>query len=106
MRDVRLLAAIGLAACVPWAAAPADAGAHLTGGAEGPPAGAEATGASRPPSARLTGGSEYGVRAAVSARRPVLTELTVPAVAAAGTPPRVTLRIDEPGVGTVQVRVT
>jgi murein DD-endopeptidase MepM/ murein hydrolase activator NlpD len=97
---------MGLAACLPWAAAPTAAGAPQTGGAEAPPAGAEATRSQLPRSARITGGSEYGVRAAASIRRPVVTQLNVPTVASPGVPPRVTVRIDEPGVGTVLVGVT
>ena len=41
----------------------------------------------------------------VAPQRPAVSELNVPSVATAGRPPRVTLRIDEPGVGTVDVRV-
>src|SRR4029077_11724993 len=43
---------------------------------------------------------------ASSTRRPVVTQLTVPTVASPGAPPRVAVRIDEPGVATVQVQVT
>jgi Peptidase family M23 len=101
MRNVRVLAAIALAAC---AYAPTSASALLTGGAEA--TGAEAPAAGRPAATRVTGGSQYGVRTAASGQRPVVSELTVPSAAAAGPPPRVTLRIDERGVRTVQVRVT
>jgi len=65
------------------------------------------SGGAQATSALLTGGSEYGVATRVaSAQRPVVSELSVPSSATAGLPPRVTLQIDEPGVGTVRVRVT
>jgi hypothetical protein len=48
------------------------------------------------------GGSQFGVPAAA---RPVVTLLRVPATAAPGRPPRVTVRVDERGVGTVRMRV-
>jgi len=92
------------------ALAPAPAVAQTAGGTapkppvrplgERPPGGAQA------PSAPRAGGAEYGVleRAATS-RRPVVRELNVPSTAPAGRPPPVTLQIDEPGVGTVSVRV-
>jgi biotin carboxyl carrier protein len=57
-------------------------------------------------SALLTGGSEYGASTtAATARRPVVSELSVPNPARAGRPPRVTLRVNEKGVGTVRVHV-
>ncbi len=55
------------------------------------------------PSAAKSGGSQFGVSVP---QGPTLTGLNVPAAASAGAPPRVALRIDEPGVGTVYVRVT
>jgi hypothetical protein len=75
--------------------------APLPGGARAPSAGPQAR------SALLTGGIEYGVSTrAATARRPVVSRLSVPSTSPAGRPPRVTLRIDERGVGTVRVRVT
>jgi hypothetical protein len=56
------------------------------------------------PVSEASGGSEYGV-AVAQASRPVLTRLTVPRTVVTGRPPRVTLRIDEKGVGTVWVQV-
>jgi murein DD-endopeptidase MepM/ murein hydrolase activator NlpD len=67
----------------------------------------QASGGVQAPSAPLAGGSEYGVVAQSGAtQRPVVQELRVPRSATAGRPPRVALRIDEAGVGSVQVRVT
>lgn len=56
------------------------------------------------PSAPVSGGSEYG-SAATSVTHPVVTRLSVPSTAVPGRPPRVTLRIDEAHVGTVNVTV-
>jgi murein DD-endopeptidase MepM/ murein hydrolase activator NlpD len=66
---------------------------------------AEAASAQQTPTA-LLGGSEYGPPppTAVSLR-PVVSELSVATPATAGRPPRVVLRIDEPGVGTIAVQV-
>jgi murein DD-endopeptidase MepM/ murein hydrolase activator NlpD len=66
---------------------------------------AEAASAQQTPTA-LLGGSEYGppTPTAVSSR-PVVSELSVATPATAGRPPRAVLRIDEPGVGTIAVRV-
>ncbi|HEY2142127.1 MAG TPA: M23 family metallopeptidase [Solirubrobacteraceae bacterium] len=76
--------------CAPPAQAPAD----VSGGAQAP-------------SAPLAGGSEYGVAMRTTfVPRPVVGQLSVPLTATAGRPPRVTLRVDEKGVGTVNVRVT
>jgi hypothetical protein len=67
---------------------------------ERPPGGAQA------PSPPTAGGAEYGVlELAATSRRPVVRELNVPSTAPAGRPPPVTLKIDEPGVGTVSARV-
>jgi murein DD-endopeptidase MepM/ murein hydrolase activator NlpD len=70
-------------------------------------AGADASGGTRAPGAPLAGGSEYGVtlRALTPSPRPVVSTLTVPGTAPVGKPPRVTLRIDEAGVGTVNAQV-
>ncbi len=66
---------------------------------------AESSGARQTPAA-LLGGSEYGAPAtAIASPRPVVSELSVATPAPAGRPPRVVLRIDELGVGTVAVRV-
>jgi Peptidase family M23 len=68
---------------------------------------AGAAGGVQAPSAPLSGGSEYGVAApssvpaASALGHPVVTSLNVPSTAAPGPPPRVTLRIDEPGGGSV-----
>jgi murein DD-endopeptidase MepM/ murein hydrolase activator NlpD len=70
-------------------------------------AGADTAGGAQAPRVPLAGGSEYGVtvRALTPAPRPVVSTLTVPSSAPAGRPPRVTLRIDEAGVGTVNAQV-
>jgi len=66
-----------------------------------------ASGGVQAPSAPLAGGSEYGVPTqTVKAQRPVDSRLTLPATALSGRPPRVLLRIDETGVGTVDAQVT
>jgi murein DD-endopeptidase MepM/ murein hydrolase activator NlpD len=74
-----------------FSAAPAHAGV-VVGGAVAP-------------SAPLAGGSEYGVSSASATQRPVVTALSVPSTSLPGRPPRVTLRIDEPHVRTVNVQV-
>jgi hypothetical protein len=91
-----LLAALALS--------PAYAGADASGGALAPTTPAAGGGGS--PSASLAGGSEYGVvTASIAQPRPRVSELGVPTTATAGRPPRVTLRVDEAGVGTLNVRV-
>jgi murein DD-endopeptidase MepM/ murein hydrolase activator NlpD len=86
--------------------APAPAHAGTSGGTGAPIAHADGAGGAQAPSAPLSGGSEYGVATrAATAERPVVSELSVPSTATAGRPPRVALRIDEPGVGTVKVGV-
>jgi Peptidase family M23 len=61
-------------------------------------------GGSQAPSAPAAGGTEYGL--ALSAHpQPVISLLRVPSAAVAGRPPRVTLRLDEKGVGTVYLQV-
>jgi biotin carboxyl carrier protein len=57
------------------------------------------------PSAPLSGGSEYGISSSATTQRPVVTKLSMPSTATPGRPPRVTLRIDEQHVGTVNVTV-
>ena len=70
------------------------------------PLGERPSGGTQAPSAPRAGGVEYGVlELAAKSRRPVVRELNVPSTAPAGRPPRVTLRLDEHGVGTVSVRV-
>jgi murein DD-endopeptidase MepM/ murein hydrolase activator NlpD len=65
---------------------------------------AGAAGGAQAPSAPLAGGSEYGL-ASATARHPVVTALGVPSTATPGRPPRVTLRLDEAQVATVNVTV-
>ncbi len=66
---------------------------------------AEASGAQQTPTA-LLGGSEYGPPTPPAASpRPVVSELSVTTPAPAGHPPRVVLRITEPGVATIAVQV-
>ena len=90
MRSVRgLLLAVSVAIAASADAAPAAALAGEPGGVAAP-ASAQA------------GGSTFGVPASVA--RPVVDRLSVPAAALAGAPPKVTLRVSEPGVGTVFVR--
>jgi hypothetical protein len=60
-------------------------------------------GGTQAPSASLAGGSEFG---ATVAPRPFVARLSVPSVALAGAPPRVSVQITEAGVGTVYVQVT
>lgn len=55
------------------------------------------------PASEQSGGSEFGVTTSVV--RPVVSELRVPSSATAGRPPKVTLRVQENGVGTVYMRV-
>jgi murein DD-endopeptidase MepM/ murein hydrolase activator NlpD len=93
LRSAALGALTTLAVC--GGAAPALGLSGVPGGAQAP----------SEPSAPLAGGSEYGVPALVQAVRPVVSRLVVPKTATAGRPPRVLLRIDEKGVGTVYVQV-
>ncbi|HEV2973457.1 MAG TPA: M23 family metallopeptidase [Solirubrobacteraceae bacterium] len=57
------------------------------------------------PSAAQSGGSEYGVSRTSAVAHPVVTSFTAPSTAVPGRPPRVTMRIDEPHVETVDVTV-
>jgi hypothetical protein len=96
MRLFRTLCPWLLAALLPWLpAAPAQAES----------AAPEAAGGAQSPSAPLSGGSEYGIVSSSVAPHPVVTKLTVPSTSAPGSPPRVTLRIDEAHVATVDVTV-
>jgi hypothetical protein len=70
-----------------------------------PAARANSNGGVQSPSAALSGGSEYGVSHASAVRRPVVTSLRVPSMSIAGRPPRVTVRLDEAHVATVNVTV-
>jgi hypothetical protein len=76
------------------AAAPASALTDVPGGAQAPSSAPAAGAATRP-----------AVHAATRPR-PVLAILSAPETATAGRPPRVALRIDEPGVAYVDVQVT
>jgi biotin carboxyl carrier protein len=59
------------------------------------------------PSSPPPQGSEHGVPVHAATRaRPFVSSLSVPRTATAGRPPRVSLRIEETGVATVDVRVT
>ncbi|HEY3864467.1 MAG TPA: M23 family metallopeptidase [Solirubrobacteraceae bacterium] len=69
-------------------------------------AAAEATGGTRAPVAPPAGGGDRGAVKTATAERPVVSALGVPSTAPAGKPPKVTLRIDERGVSTVDARVT
>lgn len=90
-----------------WVALPALT--ILALGCAGAPALALAgvTGGTQAPSSPKAGGIEFGVPArAVQVPHPVISTLSVPAGATAGAPPKVTLRLDEKGVGTVYLQVT
>ncbi|HWG09554.1 MAG TPA: M23 family metallopeptidase [Solirubrobacteraceae bacterium] len=63
------------------------------------------TGGAQSPSAPLSGGSEYGLASSTAVVHPVVTRLSVPGASVPGRPPRVSFRIDEPHVGTVNVTV-
>jgi murein DD-endopeptidase MepM/ murein hydrolase activator NlpD len=63
-----------------------------------------APGGAQAPSSPKAGGIEYGVSASVQTR-PTITSLSVPTSALAGRPPRIALRIDEKGVGTVYLQL-
>src|SRR5439155_18985805 len=98
-------ATVGRMALACSAAAPASASG--SGASTATPQGTARTGAVQAPSLPLSGGSEYGVVAApATVLRPVVGLLSVPAIATAGKPPPVKLRIDEPGATAVLVRVT
>jgi hypothetical protein len=72
----------------------------------GSAAGADGIGGTQAPSESQTGGSEYGVLVRVAqGPRPMISDLRVPTSAIAGPPPRVTLRLQEQGVGTVYLQV-
>ena len=66
---------------------------------------AASPGGTQAPSAQQAGGSEFGIPAGVS-RRPVLAQLSVSRTVSAGRMPRVSFRIEEPGVATVAARAS
>jgi hypothetical protein len=66
---------------------------------------ANSNGGVQSPSSALAGGSEYGLSHASAVAHPVVTSLTLPSTSVAGRPPRVTMRLDEPHVATVNVTV-
>ncbi|MHB8241744.1 MAG: M23 family metallopeptidase [Solirubrobacteraceae bacterium] len=67
---------------------------------------AGAPGGAQAPSSPAAGGSEFGVSArTVHTAHPTITALSVPSSAVAGTLPRIRLRLEEKGVGTVYVQV-
>jgi murein DD-endopeptidase MepM/ murein hydrolase activator NlpD len=87
--------------------APMAAQASSTHRARASQARSSASGDAQAPLATRAGGSEYGASThAANAQRPTVSELRVPSSANGGRPPRVILRIDEIGVGTVRVRAT
>jgi biotin carboxyl carrier protein len=108
MRNVRKRASLVAATiALLLGMAPVAARADAPGGTQAPPALADAPGGAQSPSTSLAGGSEYGVLTrVVAAKRPVVSELSVPRMATAGRPPRVAFRFDETGVATVKVWVT
>jgi murein DD-endopeptidase MepM/ murein hydrolase activator NlpD len=73
--------------------------------ATAPASATSSNGGSQSPSAPLSGGSQYGVSKASSVPHPLVTSLSAPATAVPGRPPRVTYRIDEPGVARVDLTV-
>jgi Peptidase family M23 len=93
MRYARSVALPGLATLV-LLSAPAPAQA-----VKGQPGGVTA------PSVPKAGGSQYGVPLPKPQLRPVVSSLSVPATAKPGRPPRVSFRIAEAGVGTVNAQV-
>src|SRR2546421_9835445 len=93
MRHLPLRALPALTVALLCVAAPTSA---LAGAPGGTPA----------PSSPRAGGSEFGAPAHVSRLRPVVSRLSVPRTATAERMPRVTLRLEEPGVETVAARVT
>ena len=96
-----------LRALRPWLLAALSAALLLAPAqaAQAEPATGEAAGGTQSPSAPLSGGSEYGIAQTSVVPHPVVTKLGVPSTSVPGRPPRVTLRIDEARVGTVDVTV-
>ncbi len=90
---MKILSGASLAAAL-CLCAPAVSRAGVPGGAQAP-------------SAPTAGGVEYGVPArAATPVRPTLDVLRLPAAITAGRPPRMLLRVQERGVGTVYLTVT
>jgi murein DD-endopeptidase MepM/ murein hydrolase activator NlpD len=91
-RRIRVVAALLLAAVAMLAIdAPADA--------------TSSNGGSQSPSTAEAGGSQPGASKASSVPHPVVSSLTAPSTSVPGRPPRVTYRIDEPGVTRVDLTV-
>ncbi len=68
---------------------------------------ADGAGGAQAPAAPLAGGVQYGITVPKPViRGPGPSTMRIPATAIAGTPPRLSLRIDERGVGTVNAEVT
>jgi hypothetical protein len=85
--------------------APAAALTNAPGGVQAPGA-SQATAATPVPSPTPAKAPRSGRRRSMPVQvHPVLASLSVPKQASAGEPPRVALRIDEPGVATVAVQV-
>jgi hypothetical protein len=89
----RIVAAV-ITACAS-ASAIASAPAHALPGTSG---------GSQAPAAPAAGGQQYGLAIAPHSQ-PVVSFLRVPSSAVAGRPPKVTLRLDEKGVGTLYLQV-
>jgi peptidase M23-like protein len=70
-----------------------------------PSALAGSPGGAQSPSAPLSGGSEYGLAVSTAVPHPVVSRLSVPSTSLPGRPPRVSFRIDEAHVGTVNATV-
>jgi hypothetical protein len=100
MRHARRAAIVTMMVVLPLLASPGAAVALAR-------AGGSVSGGAQAPSSPQAGGSEYGVAtlALATRPRPMVSSLSVPSSAAAGRPPRVTLRIDEVGVATVNAQL-
>jgi hypothetical protein len=90
--------------CTHAAACSALATLALLGGAASASALTDAPGGVQAPDGTQAPGSAHGARARVQVH-PVVASLDVPRTATVGPPPRVTLRIAEPGVASVAVQV-
>jgi len=67
----------------------------------------DGAGGAQAPAAPLAGGVQYGITVPKPViRGPGPSTMRIPATAVAGSPPRLSLRIDEPGVGTVDAVVS
>ena len=95
-RILKLAAALAVAAVPSVASAQAQA-------ISGAPGGSAAPSESQSSSVRKTGAALVPYRPAGA--HPVLTALSVPRTSGPGKPPKVTLKVTEPGVGTVYVKV-